>query len=123
MFHMANYDINNVFYQILQNIIPAKKILESNHAIAFFDINPQAKIHCLVIPKGLYVDFQDFTQHATDTEITDYYLAISQVIKILNITAGFRLISNNGLHAGQEVPHFHTHILAGEFLASLNKKL
>jgi histidine triad (HIT) family protein len=116
------YDINNVFYKILQHKIPAKIIFENNFALAFLDINPQAKIHCLVIPKGQFINFEDFIKKASPKEIIQYYQAIDNTIELLNITDGFRLITNNGLNAGQEVPHFHTHILAGEPLAPLNKK-
>lgn len=116
------YDKNNIFAKIITGSIPSKKIFEDNFALAFLDIKPQAIIHCLVIPKGEFINFEDFVNKASCEEIKGYYEAINKTIELLNITDGFRLISNNGLNGGQEVPHFHTHILAGEQLGVLNKK-
>jgi len=114
------YDPNNIFAKILQGTIPCQKIYENDHTLAFNDISPKAPIHVLVIPKGPYIDSQDFYTHATSEEIISYTQGIAEIVEQLNIkNQGLRQISNLGTYGGQEVPHFHTHILAGKPLGPL----
>ncbi len=109
------YDKNNIFAKILRGEIPCKKVYENEFALAFHDINPQKKIHVLVIPKGEYVDLLDFNKNGSEKEITEFLKAISHVTKILNLNEkGFRVLSNIGSDGGQEVPHLHFHIFGGE---------
>lgn len=111
---MTAYDSNNVFARILRGELPCRKIHESEHALAFHDINPQAPVHALVIPKGAYVSFDDFGARGTPEEITGFARAVVATAAALGVPeAGYRLISNHGENAHQEVPHFHVHILAG----------
>ena len=117
---MAKYDPNNVFAKILRGEIPCKKILETAHSLAFYDVAPQAKIHALVIPKGEYVSFADFYARATDAEIAGYIRDIGETAKKLGVEEnGYRLLSNHGKNAKQEVPHLHFHICGGELLGAL----
>ncbi len=109
------YNENNVFHKILTGEIPCKKVYEDSHVLAFYDINPEALHHVIVIPKGRYVSFDDFAAHAPDHEITTFIRAIHKIAKDLGIsTDGYRLVSNHGKNANQEVPHFHVHLLGGE---------
>jgi diadenosine tetraphosphate (Ap4A) HIT family hydrolase len=108
------YDQNNIFARILRGEIPAKKVYEDDHALAFHDINPQAPIHVLVIPKGAYVSWDDFTLKAPDAEIAGFNRAIGNVTRQLGVDeAGYRLMINMGGHGHQEVPHLHVHIFGG----------
>ncbi|MBM3506650.1 MAG: HIT domain-containing protein [Alphaproteobacteria bacterium] len=108
------YDDNNVFAKILRGEIPSKKVHESEHALAFHDIRPAKPVHVLVIPKGKYVDFTDFTARASAAEQTGFYKAVAAAAKAAGVVdAGYRLIANTGMNGGQEVPHFHIHILGG----------
>jgi len=115
---MKNYDKNNIFAKILRSEIPCKKIYENEHVLSFHDINPQKKIHALVIPKGEYVDLDDFNQRALDHEIVALSKAITEVAKILGISVdigkGYRVLTNLNEHGGQEVPHLHFHLFGGE---------
>ena len=111
------YDTNNVFAKILRKEIPNKTVYEDEFVLAFYDIAPKAKIHVLVIPKGAYIDFQDFIEHASQTEQKGFFQGILMTAKTLNLTNGHRLVINTGKDSGQEVPHFHVHILAGEKLS------
>lgn len=114
------YDRNNIFAKILRGDIPCKKILENDYALAFYDINPAAPTHALVIPKGAYVSFADFATKASNEEITMFIRTVGQVAQLLGaVEDGFRLISNAGSNGGQEVPHFHVHILAGRPLGRM----
>lgn len=114
------YDRNNIFAKILRGEIPCKKILENEYALAFYDINPQAPTHALVIPKGEYMSFDDFAAQASNEEITQFFRTVGQVARQLNAPQdGFRLIANAGANGGQEVPHFHIHILAGRKLGRM----
>lgn len=116
------YNENNVFYKILEGKLGATKIFENDYALAFNDINPCAKIHVLVISKGKYVNYHDFLNRASDAEISGFFKAVNETAKILNLTEhGFRILSNIGENAGQEVPHFHVHILGGEKLKFMLK--
>jgi diadenosine tetraphosphate (Ap4A) HIT family hydrolase len=108
------YDDNNVFAKILRGEIPSKKVYEDTHALAFHDIRPAKPVHVLVIPKGKYVDFTDFTARASVPEQTGFYKAVTAAAKAAGVVdAGYRLIANTGANGGQEVPHFHVHILGG----------
>ena len=111
---MTPYDDNNIFAKILRGEIPCKKIYEDAHALAFHDISPQAPVHALVIPKGRYCSLVDFGRDATPDEITGFWRAVAKVSDDLGVAGqGFRTIANTGLNGGQEVPHFHVHILGG----------
>ena len=121
------YDQNNVFAKILRGEIPCDKVYESDHALAFKDINPQAKVHVLVIPKGAYVNMDDFSQNASSEEITGLIRALGEVAKIVGVSEytsgkGYRYIGNNGSDGGQEVPHLHFHIVGGEPLGRMISK-
>ncbi|MGU9951834.1 MAG: HIT domain-containing protein [Gammaproteobacteria bacterium WSBS_2016_MAG_OTU1] len=114
------YDSNNIFAKILREEIPCQKIYESKFSLAFYDINPQTKVHALVIPKGAYVSFADFSERANEEEIATYIRDIGHVAKLLGVEeSGYRLLSNHGEHAKQEVPHLHVHICGGEQLGQL----
>ncbi len=112
-----SYDTNNVFAKILRHEIPSATVYEDEFVLAFNDINPKAKIHVLVIPKGAYVDFQDLLDHATQPEIDGFLKGILATVRTLNLANGYRLVLNTGKDSGQEVPHLHAHILAGEKLS------
>ena len=113
-----SYDKNNIFAKILRKEIPCKKIFENNHVLSFHDINPQKKIHALVIPKGQYIDLDDFNNRASDQEIVALSKAITEVSKMLGISKdmgkGYRALTNLSEHGGQEVPHLHFHLFGGE---------
>ena len=119
-----SYDSNNIFAKILRREIPSKTVLETDHSLAFEDINPQAPVHILVIPKGAYVSLDHFTQEASDVEIIDYNRAIGEVCKITGVQYssggnGFRAIANTGEDGVQEVPHLHVHIIGGRILGRM----
>ena len=114
------YDNQNIFAKILRGEIPCNKIYEDDFVLSFHDINPQKKIHALVIPKGEYVDLDDFNKKASDKEITEFHKAISYVSSLLGVTdKGYRVLSNIGTDGGQEVPHLHFHIFAGEKIGKM----
>lgn len=117
----TDYASDNVFAKILRGDLPCRKIYEDQWALAFHDINPRATTHALVIPKGSYISSQDFHAQASDDEIVGYYRAIDKTLDILDLKkqGGFRLLSNSGVNAHQEVPHFHTHIFAGQDLGPM----
>ena len=109
-----SYDVDNIFAKILRSEIPCNKILENEFAIAFSDINPQAPIHILVIPKNSYINFYDFTKNASDKEHESFWKLVNSVIEYYKIeTEGFRIITNSGINGNQDVPHFHVHLLGG----------
>lgn len=109
------YDDNNVFAKILRGEIPAKKVHEDEFALAFHDIGAKAPVHVLVIPKGKYASIVDFGADASEKEIAGFYRMVSKVAQDLGLSeAGFRTIANTGLNGGQEVPHFHVHLLGGK---------
>lgn len=117
---MTGYDNNNIFAKILRGEIPCDKVYEDDHVLAFRDIAPQASIHVLVIPKAAYVDIADFGARGSTEEITHFYAAISKIVSEQGLSEqGFRCIANTGLHGGQEVPHFHMHILGGEVIGRM----
>ena len=113
-----DYDKNNIFAKILRKEIPCKKIFENDYVLSFYDINPQKKIHALVIPKGEYIDLDDFNNRASDQEIVALSKAITEVSKILGISTdtgkGYRALTNLSEDGGQEVPHLHFHLFGGE---------
>ncbi len=108
------YDDSNIFARILRGEIPTRRIYEDEWAIAFHDIAPQAPVHVLVIPRGPYVALADFVATAGDAEIAGFFRAVGRVAKQLELEQpGFRILSNMGVHAGQEVPHLHVHLFGG----------
>ena len=113
-----SYDKNNIFAKILRKEIPCKKIFENDYVLSFHDINPQKKIHALVIPKGKYVDLDHFSQNASPEEIIGLLKGINTVAKKLGISVdsgkGYRALANISEHGGQEVPHLHFHLFGGE---------
>ena len=113
------YDKNNIFAKILRGEIPCKKIYEDNYVLAFHDVNPQKKIHALVVPKGEYVNLDDFSSNATEKEIVGLIKGLGEVAKKLGVSEadkgeGYRSLVNVGANGGQEVPHLHFHIFGGE---------
>jgi len=108
------YDPQNVFAKILRGEIPSKRVFENEYAIAFHDIAPVAPIHVLVIPRGAYISWADFSASASDAEIAGFVRAIGQVARDLGLEApGYRLLANMGEDSGQEVPHLHVHLFGG----------
>ena len=117
---MAAYDDNNVFAKILRGEIPCRKVYEDEHALAFHDINPQAPVHVLVIPKGKYVSMVDFAAQASAAEQAGFVAAVGKTATALGLDAGgYRILSNHGANAHQEVPHFHIHIFGGRRLGPM----
>ena len=118
-----SYDKNNIFAKILRKEIPCKKIFENDHVLSFYDINPQKKIHALVIPKGEYIDLDDFNNRASDQEIVALSKAITEVSKMLGISTdtgkGYRTLTNLSEDGGQEVPHLHFHLFGGEKIGKM----
>ena len=118
-----NYDKNNIFAKILRKEISCKKIFENDYVLSFYDINPQKKIHALVIPKGEYINLDDFNNRASDQEIVALSKAITEVSKILGISTdtgeGYRALTNLDDHGGQEVPHLHFHLFGGEKIGKM----
>ena len=112
------YDENNIFAKILKGEIPCKKIYEDEFVLSFHDINPQKKIHALVIPKGKYINLDDFSTKASSEEIVGLMKGITKVANILGISLdngmGYRALANIGENGGQEVPHLHFHLFGGE---------
>ncbi len=114
------YDDQNIFAKILRGEIPSKRVYEDDFAIAFHDINPQAPTHLLVIPRGAYVSWDDFSARASDAEIAGFVRAVGNVARAAGLVApGYRLLANTGLDAHQEVPHLHVHIFAGQKLGPM----
>ncbi|HEX9791196.1 MAG TPA: histidine triad nucleotide-binding protein [Kiloniellales bacterium] len=116
------YDPNNIFAKILRGEIPCSKVFEDAHVLAFNDINPQTATHVLVIPKGAYVSFDDFSKDASEVEIAALVRAAGRIARELGVAdSGYRLLANTGADALQEVPHFHLHIFAGQPLGRMIK--
>ncbi len=114
------YDPSNVFARILRGEIPANRVFENEWALAFHDIAPQAPVHVLVIPKGAYVSFADFSAGASEAELAGFFRAVGAVAKSLGLEApGYRMLANMGPDALQEVPHFHVHLFAGRSLGRM----
>ena len=117
------YDKSNLFAKILSGEIPCEKIYEDDDVLCFNDINPQATIHVLIIPKGEYVSFDDFVTKADTKTIEIFFKKIKLIADKLDLkNTGYRIVSNHGLNANQEIPHFHVHLLAGENLGGILKK-
>ena len=115
-----SYDPNNIFARILRGEIPCKKVYEDGHALAFHDINPQAKLHVLVIPKGAYVSWAEFAARGSTEEIAGLVRAVGKVATQLGLDAsGYRTLANHGPDSHQEVPHFHIHIFGGQPLGRM----
>ena len=117
------YDPNNVFAKILRGEIPCSKVYEDEFALAFHDIQPQAPVHVLVIPKGAWVSFDDFSAKASPEEMAGFYRAAQAVAAELGLgEGGYRVLSNVGPDAHQEVPHYHLHLFAGCRHMGMSKK-
>jgi diadenosine tetraphosphate (Ap4A) HIT family hydrolase len=114
------YDESNIFARILRGEIPSKRVYEDEHALAFHDINPHAPVQILVIPKGPYVSWDDFSERASAGEIAGFVRAVGKVARDAGmVVQGYRLLANIGKRAGQEVPHLHTHIFGGQPLGPM----
>jgi len=114
------YDNNNIFAKILRGELPTKKVYEDEWALAFHDINPLAPVHILVIPKGPYVSWDDFSANGSDDEIAGFVRAVGKVARDHQLVVqGYRLLANTGKRAGQEVPHLHVHVFGGQPLGPM----
>ncbi|WP_417611145.1 histidine triad nucleotide-binding protein [Parasphingorhabdus sp.] len=114
------YDDDNIFAKILRGEIPNKTVYEDEWVLAFHDINPQAPEHILVIPKGRYVSWDDFSASASEAEIAGFVRAVGHVAREAGmVEPGYRLLANVGEHGHQEVPHLHVHIFAGKPLGPM----
>ena len=117
------YDDNNIFAKILRGEIPCNKIYEDDFVLSFYDINPQKKIHALVIPKGKYINLDDFASKASEKEISGLIKGINSVAKKLGISSvdgkGYRALANISDYGGQEVPHLHFHLFGGEKIGKM----
>lgn len=117
------YDDQNIFARILRSEIPAQFVYQDRWAVAFPDIAPRSPTHVLIIPRGRYVSLSDFSAQASDAEIAGFWRAVGQVARELGLEAGgYRMLSNMGEDAGQEVPHFHVHLFGGAPLGSMLPK-
>ena len=115
-----SYDPNNVFARILRGELPCKKVFEDDHVLAFEDIRPLSPTHILVIPKGAYTSFQDFSETASDAEISAFFRAAGKIARERGIDAtGHRILANHGANGRQEVPHFHLHLFGGRDLGRM----
>lgn len=114
------YDPSNIFARILRGEIPCRKVHEDEVSLAFHDINPQAPVHVLVVPKGQYVSMADFSTNASDAEIAGFWRTVGRIAKDLALeVSGYRVLTNMGVHGHQEVPHFHVHIFGGRNLGRM----
>jgi diadenosine tetraphosphate (Ap4A) HIT family hydrolase len=114
------YDNSNIFARILRGELPCKRVYEDEHALAFHDVNPQAAVHILVIPKGSYVSWDDFSERASETEIVGFVRAVGKVARDAGmVVQGYRLLANIGKRSGQEVAHLHVHIFGGQPLGPM----
>lgn len=114
------YDDANIFARILRGELPSKKVYEDEWALAFDDIAPQAPVHILVIPKGSYVSWDDFSAQASDAEIAGFARAVGQIARDAGLVEpGYRVLYNVGMHGGQEIPHLHAHIFGGRPLGRM----
>ena len=116
------YDKKNIFAKILRGEIPCKKVYENEYVLSFYDINPQKKIHILIIPKGEYIDLDHFNHEASANEIIAFNKSITHIVEMLKISNkenGYRVLSNIGQDGGQEVPHLHYHIFGGEIIGKM----
>ena len=118
------YDDSNIFAKILRGELPAKKVLENEHALAFHDINPLAPVHVLVIPKGQYVSMADFGAQASPEEVAGLFRAVAKAAEEAGLVeGGYRILANTGTNAHQEVPHLHIHIFGGAPLGPMLKRI
>ena len=118
------YDDQNIFAKIIRGEIPCSKVYEDEHVLAFNDINPQTPTHILVIPKGPYVSYDDFSESASDQEIAAFVRALGKIAREAGVVeAGYRILANHGADAHQEVPHFHMHLFAGKNLGRMIKPI
>ena len=114
------YDDSNIFARILRDEIPSTKVYEDAQVLAFNDINPLAPTHILVIPKGPYVSWDDFSAKASDAEIAGFIRAVGKIAREADLVeAGYRVLANVGVNSGQEVPHLHLHIFGGRPLGPM----
>jgi histidine triad (HIT) family protein len=114
------YDRTNVFARILRGELACKKVFEDEHVLAFHDINPQAPVHVLVIPKGAYVSLDDFSAEAAPEELAAFFAAVGAIARELGLAEdGYRILANHGPNSHQEVPHFHVHIFGGRPLGRM----
>ena len=114
------YDDSNIFARILRGELPSSKVYEDEHVLAFNDINPLSPTHILVIPKGRYVSWDDFSAKASDEEITTFVRAVGKIARDAGLVeSGYRILANTGLNSNQEVPHLHVHIFAGRPLGTM----
>jgi histidine triad (HIT) family protein len=119
-FTCGHYDDSNVFARILRGELACRKIIENDVALAFHDAFPRAPIHCLIIPKGPYIQADAFFSKASPAEIAGFCSLLGELPALLGVqNSGYRLISNAGADSGQEVPHFHMHLLAGKPLGAM----
>ena len=119
---MAAYDNQNIFARIIRGEIPCDKVFEDDHVLAFRDINPQAPVHILVVPKGPYVSFADFSDKASAEEIASLIRAAGAIARSQGVDdSGYRILANHGRDGRQEVPHFHLHIFGGKDLGRMIK--
>jgi len=117
---LGDYDDGNVFARILRGDLPCREVYADDWALAFHDIAPQAPLHVLVIPRGRWRSWADFSGGASDAEIAGYVRAVGQVARLLGLeTPGYRLLANAGMEAGQEVPHLHVHLFGGKPLGPM----
>lgn len=114
------YDPDNIFARILRDEIPSRRVYEDEYAVAFHDIAPLAPVHILVIPRGAYVSWDDFSARAPDAEIAGFIRAVGAVARSNGLVEpGYRLLANIGQHSGQEVPHLHVHLFGGRPLGPM----
>lgn len=114
------YDEQNIFAKILRGEIPNKTVYEDEWALAFHDINPQAPVHVLVIPRGAYVSWDDFSANGSEGEIAGFVRAVGKVARDLGLVEpGYRLLANIGIDSHQEVPHLHVHLFGGKPLGPM----
>jgi len=118
--HTQPYDETNVFAKILRGELPGRKVYENEHAVVIHDINPLAPVHLLALPRGPYVSWDDFSAKASDAEMAGLTRAVGEAARIVEAsTQGYRIVSNVGRRAGQEVPHLHVHIFGGQPLGPM----
>jgi histidine triad (HIT) family protein len=114
------YDEGNIFARILSGELPSKKVYEDDHVLAFHDIQPLAPTHILVIPKGPYVSWDDFSEKASDEEIVGFVRAVGKIARDEELVGrGYRVLANVGHDSGQVVPHLHMHIFGGRPLGPM----
>lgn len=112
------YDTTNIFAKIIKADLKCDKIYEDDDIISFYDINPQAPVHALVLPKQHYIDYADFLTKASSQNITHFFVKVEHITKLLKLES-FRLITNQGVKSGQSIFHFHLHILGGRIMDNL----